>query len=343
MTDPKSAAKEFLLAEYKYLCDCFWKNEEVGEKRVQFFIMLVTAVLAALATLIAKTMDQNCSGNVLGIVLFSLAALFIFGMITLLRILKRNAATDGLKRDLAEIRRRFQIHYDDSRVLTGYGPFGESSERSPHPFRKMGGLAHTVAAMNGIILSAGAGAICSAANLHPMQIAVSAFAVFALSFVWQFSFIQTSEKKSKGDFHFTHAGGIVWKMIDARPNFLLVTAKANAAHWVFPKGHIEKGERAEDAAVREVAEEAGVNAAIREALGTQRYQADNKLVRVKYYIMDYRGDAPSPSTEMRQKRWCPFAEAHDLLTFENTRLLLLQARRRLTAMYEVNEQKANYL
>jgi hypothetical protein len=31
-------AKELLLAEYKYLGESFWKNEETGETRVKFFI-----------------------------------------------------------------------------------------------------------------------------------------------------------------------------------------------------------------------------------------------------------------------------------------------------------------
>jgi hypothetical protein len=36
--------ENLLLAEYKRYAESFWKNEEVGEKRVSFFITLVTAV-----------------------------------------------------------------------------------------------------------------------------------------------------------------------------------------------------------------------------------------------------------------------------------------------------------
>jgi 8-oxo-dGTP pyrophosphatase MutT (NUDIX family) len=48
------------------------------------------------------------------------------------------------------------------------------------------------------------------------------------------------------------AGAVV--MIDGR---CLVLRRADRGQWVFPKGHVEAGERAEDAAVREVREETG--------------------------------------------------------------------------------------
>lgn len=41
--------------------------------------------------------------------------------------------------------------------------------------------------------------------------------------------------------------------------------------WIFPKGHIEAGERAEDAARREVLEETGIRIEIGAALGSTRY------------------------------------------------------------------------
>ncbi len=42
--------------------------------------------------------------------------------------------------------------------------------------------------------------------------------------------------------------------------------------WVFPKGHLEEGETAEQAAVREVREETGVQIEIDDRLGTTRYE-----------------------------------------------------------------------
>jgi ADP-ribose pyrophosphatase YjhB (NUDIX family) len=46
--------------------------------------------------------------------------------------------------------------------------------------------------------------------------------------------------------------------------------------WILPKGHIEQGERAEDAAVREVREETGVEIAIVDWIGSTRYEFLNR-------------------------------------------------------------------
>ena len=40
--------EKLLLAEYELFSTSFWKNEEVGEKRVNFFITLTTAIIAGI-------------------------------------------------------------------------------------------------------------------------------------------------------------------------------------------------------------------------------------------------------------------------------------------------------
>src|SRR5687767_15254499 len=54
------------------------------------------------------------------------------------------------------------------------------------------------------------------------------------------------------------AGGVVFRMDGGRPLFLLI--RDSYANWGFPKGHLEQGEAAERAAVREVVEETGLAA-----------------------------------------------------------------------------------
>jgi hypothetical protein len=45
---------EFLLAELEHFGQSLWRNEEVGEKRFNFFLTLVTAVISGLVALHAQ-------------------------------------------------------------------------------------------------------------------------------------------------------------------------------------------------------------------------------------------------------------------------------------------------
>jgi diadenosine hexaphosphate hydrolase (ATP-forming) len=94
-------------------------------------------------------------------------------------------------------------------------------------------------------------------------------------------------------------------------------------HWVFPKGHVEPGESCEQAATREVREEAGVVATVRGFLGRERYTRGLQRVEVSYYVLDCLGDAPAD--EDREARWCTPAEARRLLSFEELKVLLDRA------------------
>jgi dATP pyrophosphohydrolase len=55
----------------------------------------------------------------------------------------------------------------------------------------------------------------------------------------------------------TSAGGVVYRVHEGHALFLLI--KDSYQNWGFPKGHLESGERAEDAAMREVREETGID------------------------------------------------------------------------------------
>src|SRR6476646_10984685 len=54
------------------------------------------------------------------------------------------------------------------------------------------------------------------------------------------------------------AGAIAVRKSGAAHEVFIVRAKKNPGDWIFPKGHIEPGESAPDAAVRELLEEGGV-------------------------------------------------------------------------------------
>ena len=55
------------------------------------------------------------------------------------------------------------------------------------------------------------------------------------------------------------AGGIAFRGRGRDLQILLVTSKKQSGFWIFPKGHVEPGETAAQAGVRETVEEAGVS------------------------------------------------------------------------------------
>jgi 8-oxo-dGTP pyrophosphatase MutT (NUDIX family) len=123
----------------------------------------------------------------------------------------------------------------------------------------------------------------------------------------------------------THAGGIVYRSNGADLEILLVTAKRTPNAWIFPKGHIEPGETPEQAALREVEEEAGVVGELEAVVGAPVvFDTPNERVRVQYFLI--RMIAESAGTDGRAKRWLPFDDAERTLTYDNTRGVLREAR-----------------
>lgn len=85
-------SKDLLLADLDYVRGCFWKNEDIGEKRFGFFVTLVTA---AVAGLIALSSNNNAAFS--EIAKWALGSLLVFGVLTYLRMLHRNALADRYK------------------------------------------------------------------------------------------------------------------------------------------------------------------------------------------------------------------------------------------------------
>jgi 8-oxo-dGTP pyrophosphatase MutT (NUDIX family) len=116
----------------------------------------------------------------------------------------------------------------------------------------------------------------------------------------------------------THAGGAVLRAHAGKNHILLVRAKPAPHDWVLPKGHIERGEAAEDAARREVQEEAGVDAEPICYLGLIEFDSPKgEHVRAGFLFMTFKSTVPP--AEKRETRWCPIDEALELIRFEDMR------------------------
>ena len=93
--------------------------------------------------------------------------------------------------------------------------------------------------------------------------------------------------------------------------------------WTFPKGKLEAGETDEQAAVREVAEETGLECALGAELSTVRYvDGRGRPKRVRYWIMTVVGGAIAiPNAEVDDLRWLAPADASTLLTYSHDQAL----------------------
>jgi diadenosine hexaphosphate hydrolase (ATP-forming) len=107
-----------------------------------------------------------------------------------------------------------------------------------------------------------------------------------------------------------------------RTRVLLVTS-SGGDHWIFPKGHLEAGETAADAALRELWEEADVEGDILGSIGVARFRSGRDEIQVEYFLV--RAATIGGPCEGRQHRWLHPARARRRLSFADTHLLLDKA------------------
>ncbi len=104
--------------------------------------------------------------------------------------------------------------------------------------------------------------------------------------------------------------------------------------WALPKGNIGPGEKPEEAALREVEEETGVQARLVTKLGDVRYVytwAGERIFKVvSFYLFRYRrgrlGEiAPEQRIEVDEARWLPLEDAPRLLAYGGERQMAEKA------------------
>jgi 8-oxo-dGTP pyrophosphatase MutT (NUDIX family) len=103
-----------------------------------------------------------------------------------------------------------------------------------------------------------------------------------------------------------------------------------------PKGHVDPGETPEQAARREVREEAGVDAELRGKLDDVRYwyqRSGKRILKVvSFYLFEYRSGSPEDhDDEVEEARWIPLAQAERELSYKGEREMIEQARARLSS------------
>jgi len=120
------------------------------------------------------------------------------------------------------------------------------------------------------------------------------------------------------------AGGIVWRNAPSGREVLLILRPKNQ-DWTLPKGHIEKGESWDVAALREVKEETGYDTVITGFAGFTAYNAKSKPKVVLYWHMEPSGECEfQPNHEVSHYEWVSAYDAIDRLTYEKDKSLLRQ-------------------
>jgi 8-oxo-dGTP pyrophosphatase MutT (NUDIX family) len=135
------------------------------------------------------------------------------------------------------------------------------------------------------------------------------------------------------------AGGVVYRRTE-RGRFEVALAARRTRRgdlaWGLPKGLVEEGEQPEQAAVREVREETGLDAEIRGDLGEIKYWYVWDGVRVRkrvaFFLMEATGgDISEHDHEMEEVRWFPVLRARRAATYPSERSVLERAAQILDA------------
>jgi ADP-ribose pyrophosphatase YjhB (NUDIX family) len=132
------------------------------------------------------------------------------------------------------------------------------------------------------------------------------------------------------------AGGLVVDLAGEIPRGALIgrTDRQGRLLWSLPKGHIEAGESAEQAAIREVAEETGIRGVIMGELGTIDFWfvADGRRIHktVRHFLMRATGGELSDAdVEVTEVAWVPLTEMQAQLAYPDERTLVDTAGRLL--------------
>jgi hypothetical protein len=105
--------EEFAIENYKGWLESMHRSEEIGEKRLEFFIAVATAIFGAVG-LLAKRGDAIDFDQAAVLAVYALPALLLFGVLTFLRMLRRDVLTDLCKEQLDKTRAWFAIGVPDA-------------------------------------------------------------------------------------------------------------------------------------------------------------------------------------------------------------------------------------
>jgi mutator protein MutT len=147
-----------------------------------------------------------------------------------------------------------------------------------------------------------------------------------------------SEKDSKAKMPVLEqisAGGVAFRQVEHGYEAAIISMNPSG-RWQLPKGLIDEGETPEQAAVREVREEAGIETELLETLETIDYWfvSDWDEIRrrihkqVHFFLLRYTGgDVADHDDEVLESRWMRFDEAIGMLAFDSEKKTVEKAKK----------------
>jgi 8-oxo-dGTP pyrophosphatase MutT (NUDIX family) len=134
------------------------------------------------------------------------------------------------------------------------------------------------------------------------------------------------------------AGGVVLRRVRGEWRLAAIRPGGKDDVWALPKGLVGPGESPADTALREVAEETGVEGRLVEKLGDVRYvytwSGERVFKVVSFFLVRYvrgrLGDIPDHFRhEVAEARWLPLDEAPKLLSYRGEREMAAKALERI--------------
>ena len=144
------------------------------------------------------------------------------------------------------------------------------------------------------------------------------------------SAVPTKEQVSAGGIAYREAGGSIEVAL-----IRVIPEDRSEDRWQLPKGIVDEGESPEQAAVREVREEAGIDVEIIEKIETIEYwyvsgKGDDRVRYhkfVHFFLMKYiTGSTDDHDHEVEEARWVEIDAAIAMLAFKSERDLVTKAR-----------------
>ncbi|MGB9754087.1 MAG: NUDIX hydrolase [Roseiflexus castenholzii] len=127
------------------------------------------------------------------------------------------------------------------------------------------------------------------------------------------------------------AAGCVVYRYDERGQPLILLIHDQYGKWTLPKGHLDDGESAAEAAVREVREETGVTGEVGAFVGSVTYMVQKKgkpyRKRVDFFLMHADGGDAVPEAEegISAVAWFPPHEAQMRVGYHQIRDIIVRA------------------